>query len=198
VTAQRRFTATWPGFSLINAKSEVFVLTTERVGAFFRVCKPEWADCADVSYSKMQGGRWNPPGEFGALYLNATIAGAGAQARHQHVGRAIGLFDLRPCRRPELASFDVPKAAVIDAATKAGIAALGLPRDAPIGVLHEDCWPSSRVAYNRGLAGVACLSAAEARTGSFVGEQLAYFDSQTPLVVKTRQSFADWYPDQIP
>jgi hypothetical protein len=174
------------------------VLTTERVGSYSRVCKPEWTNCADVSYSKTYGGRWNPPGEFGALYLNATIGVAAAQARHQHVGRAIGLFDLRPSRRPQLATFDVPKAVVVDAVTTAGIAALGLPKDAPIGVPHEDCWPSSRAAYNRGLAGIAYLSAAEARVESFVGEEMAYFDSQAPLVVKALQPFADWYPHQIP
>jgi hypothetical protein len=147
---------------------------------------------------KRYGGRWNPPGEFGALNLNATIRVAAAQARHQHVGRAIGLFDLRPGRRPQLASFDVSKVVVVDGVTTAGIAALGLPKAAPIGVKHEDCWPSSRAAYNRGLAGVACLSAAEARAESFVGEEMAYFDSQPSLLVKTLQSFADWYPDQIP
>jgi RES domain-containing protein len=174
------------------------VLTVDRGGAYFRVCKPDWANCGDASHSKTHGGRWNPTDEFGALYLNATAAVAAARARQQHVGRAIGLFDLRPERRPQLATFDVPMSAVVDAVTTAGSAALGLASEAPIGVSPEECWPASRAAYNRGLAGVGCRSAAEARAGSFVGEELAYFDSQPALTVLILRPFAQWYPDQIP
>ena len=87
---------------------------------------------------------------------------------------------------------------VVDAVTAAGIAALGLSSEAPIGASHEDCWPASREAYHGGRAGVGCRSAAEARVGSFVGEELAYFDSQAALTVLILRPFAQWYPDQIP
>jgi hypothetical protein len=71
---------------------------------------PEWVDCGDMSFSKI-GGRWTPRGEFGALYLNATIRVAAAQARHQHEGRA---------------TFDVPTVTVVDVVDADPIRALRL------------------------------------------------------------------------
>ncbi len=50
-------------------------------------------------------GAGSTPGEFGALYLNATVRVAAANARAQHSGRAIKLFDLLPEARPEQPGF---------------------------------------------------------------------------------------------
>lgn len=171
-------------------------LATARGGAYFRVCKPDWIDCGDTSYSKAAGGRWNPPGQFGALYLNATLQVAAAQARQQHAGRAVGLFDLRPDRRPDLAVFEVPRLVVIDAVTPAGVRALGLPARYPIGVPWPRCQSIGRGAYGD-LAGVAARSAAEARPERSVGEELAVFDTLRLLAVR-REPFWAWYPDPIP
>ncbi|MBV8709252.1 MAG: RES domain-containing protein, partial [Acidobacteriaceae bacterium] len=74
--------------------------TVHRSGFYYRVVAPNWVNPADTSYSKRQGGRWNPPGEFGALYLNADVHVAAANARAQHAGRALKLFDLLPEARP--------------------------------------------------------------------------------------------------
>jgi len=74
-----------------------------RSGTYFRVFKPEWNDPLDTTYARRSSdNRWNPPGEFGALYLNKTLEVAAANARRQHAGRVIGLFDLKPARRPWL------------------------------------------------------------------------------------------------
>jgi RES domain-containing protein len=172
--------------------------TVNRSGRYFRVCKPEWVNGGDMSFSKRVGGRWNPPGEFGALYLNATVRLAAAQARHQHEGRAIALFDLRPERRPMLASFDVPPVTVVDVVTAEAIRSLGLPATYPVDVAWEACRQIARAAYQRGLAGVAARSAAEARVNDVVGEELAYFDAQPALDALDGKAFAEWYPDPHP
>jgi RES domain-containing protein len=172
--------------------------SVNRSGRYFRVCKPEWVNCGDMSFSKSAGGRWNPPGDFGALYLNATVRVAAAQARHQHEGRAIALFDLRPERRPILASFDVPPVTVIDVVAQEALRALGLPSTYPVDVGWGPCRQIARTAYHSGLAGVAARSAAEARVNDVVGEELAYFDSQPTLVEIERKTFAEWYPDPHP
>jgi RES domain-containing protein len=169
-----------------------------RSGDYFRLCKPDWLDCADTSFSKTHGGRWNPAGEFGALYLNATIRVAAAQARHQHVGRAIGLFDLRPDRRPSLARFVVPNVSVVDVVNAGAIRALRLPKSFPVGVEWEPCQRIARRAYRERSAGVATRSNAEARVDDFVGEELAYFDSQPALHARDEKAFTDWYPDPSP
>ncbi len=170
--------------------------TVERQGDYCRVCKPDWLDCGDTSYAKAAGGRWNPKDEFGALYLSATREVAAAQARHQHVGRAIKLFDLCPERRPELAWLLVPRMVAVDAVTDDGILALGLPATYPLGVAWPACQAIARRAYPA-YRGVAARSAAEARPGFIVGKELAVFDTLRLNAIK-REPFSSWYPDPIP
>ncbi len=173
--------------------------TIERSGVYYRIAKPGWNDPLDTSPSKETGGRWNPPGQFGALYLNRTIEVAAANARWQHRGRAIGLFDLQPDRRPILVATAVPNAHVLDVVTGGGIRALRLPASYPFAVDHSRCQPIGRRAYKSAIPGVACRSAAECTASSWVGEELAWFDHALPLGEQgPRREFADWYPDSIP
>jgi RES domain-containing protein len=173
--------------------------TVRRSGPYFRVVAPDWIDPADTSFSKQRGGRWNPPGEFGALYLNASVAVAAANARTQHAGRAIKLFDLLPKARPELVTFEVPTVTVLDACTPKTAGALGLPDSFPFAILWPPCQAIAREAYLNGLAGVAARSNAEVTATSCVGEELALFDRPTRVVSQTeRRRFNAWYPDPIP
>lgn len=167
---------------------------TVRSGVYFRVCTPDWIDCADTSFAKAQGGRWNPPGEFGALYLNQTKSVAAANARRQHAGRAIGLFDLRPARRPDLAEFPIAELTVLDVVSGAALDELELPPDYPVGVGRGRCHAIARRAYAQPLAGVAALSAAEPYAAGPAGEELAIFDTH-PQAPTKRTPFTDWYPD---
>lgn len=170
-----------------------------RGGRYYRVANPAWIDPLDPSYAKRYGGRWTPPGEFGALYLCATIVVAAANARAQHRHRAIKLFDLRPEARPSLVLVNVPENRFLDVVSDAGIAELRLPRTYPFGVPHERCWPIARRAYAKRIPGIACRSNAEATPTEWIGEELALFDYSLPVRrVRTVKAFAQWYPDQRP
>lgn len=173
-------------------------LTVLRSGLYYRVVAPEWTDPASTAYSKLYGGRWNPQGEFGALYLNATIKVAAANARTQHAGRAIKLFDLLPEARPELVTFDVPMTDFLDACTPEGVRELGFPDHFPYGVPWAPCQAIAREAYANGVAGVAARSNAEVTATTFVGEELACFEGVIVCSSKNRLRFEEWYPDPIP
>lgn len=169
-----------------------------RRGSYYRVCKPAWMDCADTSYSKRFGGRWTPPEEFGALYLCATIEVAAAVARAHHVERAIPLFSLRPSRRPQLQRFSVANETVVDIVTEQGVAAGGFPPGYPYAVTRRQCWHVAREAYAHHDNGIACRSAAECGPKTWLGEELAIFDShRMPRRVGDRLPFSKWYPDVV-
>jgi RES domain-containing protein len=175
-----------------------FKHVVRRGGAYYRVVAPQWIDPADTAYSKQRGGRWNPAGEFGALYLNATIQVAAANARAQHAGRAIKLFDLLPEARPELVTLEAPMVDVLDASTPEGVAALGFADDFPYGVTWPACQAVGRDAHVDSLAGVAARSNAEATQTAWVGEELALFEEVVVGPSRARRRFEEWYPDPIP
>jgi RES domain-containing protein len=172
--------------------------TVRRGGPYYRVVAPAWVDPADTAYSKQRGGRWNPAGEFGALYLNATIEVAAANVRAQHAGRAIKIFDLLPKARPQLVTFEVTPVDVVDACTPVGIAALGFAESFPYGVSWPRCQAIARVAHAEALAGVASRSNAEATATTTVGEELTLFEEVIVGAPRSRRRFSEWYPDPIP
>lgn len=175
------------------------MLAVSRGGTYFRLYKPGWSDPLDSSFARLHGGRWTPPGEFGALYLNATISVAAANARHQHARRAIQLFDLRPEKRPSLLDVVVPTSLVADVVSPEGIAGLALPSSYPLGVDYAQCWPVARAAYAEArLAGIACRSNAECTAAHCVGEELAWFDRSKLPRKRRRRDFAHWYPGPHP
>lgn len=166
----------------------------KRGGTYYRVCNPSWTNPADTSYAKRNGGRWNPPGAFGALYLNQTVVVAAANARRSltlEFGDAATFADLRPERRPDLQAFTVKEERFVDIVTDRGVAAVELPATYPDGVSHRECQALAQELYDRGEAGVAARSA----VGD--GEELAIFDSHAKLARRKRggrQRFEAWYP----
>lgn len=162
----------------------------QRGGPYYRVCDPTWRNCGNTEPGKLKGGRWNPPGAFGVLYLNRTVELAAAQARHNYEDEIHTLFDLLPEERPDLQDFEVPEREFVDAVTDEGLQALGLPPAYPQGVGHDVCQPIGLSAYKGGEHGISCRSAVDA-----TGEELALFDRDgQPARPSTRRRFADWYP----
>ena len=171
-----------------------------RGGTYLRVYKPDWTNPLDTAPNRRAGGRWNAPGSFGVLSLCADVAVAAANARSRYAGRAIQLFDLRPEQRPMLLSVHVPRSRCTDIVTGKGIAAAGLPPTYPYGVSHARCRRVGAAVHREGSdRGIACRSAAECRPDSWVGEELAWFDTSTTLREDgPRLAFAAWYPDPAP
>jgi RES domain-containing protein len=169
-----------------------------RGGEYYRVCDPSWTDPSDTTFSKQNGGRWNPPDAgaragFGALYLNATLDVARANAE-RHVrslfGTAATIDDLDPAVLPDLQHYDVTEEEFLDAVTPAGIAALGLTATYPVDIPHPPCQGIAAASYAAGDHGVAALSAVAPDE-----EELVIFDRSVSMlaVKRTRQTFEDWF-----
>jgi RES domain-containing protein len=172
----------------------------ERGGLHFRVCDPSWKDPLDTSFAKSHGGRWNPPGSFGVLYLCATISVAAGNARRAYDGEIATLFDLLPEQRPGLQVVTITPTRVVDAVTDAGLRSLRLPLDYPIGASWRRCQAIGKRAYERGENGIACRSAdAPGRTNIAIeGEELVIVDRAVRYVTRLeRVPFAQWYPVDV-
>jgi len=172
-----------------------------RNGEHYRVADPAWSDPLDGSYSKRFGGRWNPPGSFSVVYLNADLGTARANARHflteKLRGQPFSAEDLEPTELPVLITLDLPERRHFDVVTPRGIIGNGLPGTYPVDGKEQTipwavCQPKGQSAWNAGLAGVACRSAAPHAPSD--GEELAWFDRpDVELEAKNSQSFDDWY-----
>ena len=170
-----------------------------RSGRHFRVCDPTWDDPLDTTFAARTGGRWNAPGSYGVLYLNATIVVAAANARRNYESEIATVFDLRPHERPDLQVVDVERAAFVDAVTARGVRALHLPASFPSGVSWQPCQRIAASAYAARESGIAARSNADATPTSFVGEELAVFDIAMNLVSRQdRLPFDQWYPVEAP
>jgi RES domain-containing protein len=147
------------------------------------VAKPEWADPFDTTFSARSGGRWNPPGSFGVLYLNADerVASANARQWFAHNG-GFSVLDLQPARRPVAVACTF-RQELVDVVSPEGVAAIGLPSRYPWKVPRSDCQPIGERLHAAGERGIACRSAAEcAGPRQSVGEEAALFDRGAPLV----------------
>lgn len=157
------------------------------------MCDPSWVNCVDTSYSKRFGGRWNPPGQFGALYLNASIPVAIANARRAlrlQFGDAVTFDDLQDSERPHLLRVRVKKHAFVDAITERGLVAIGLSAKYPDEVQRESCQAAGLRAYQAREAGIAARSAVLPAE-----EELAIFEDHLKLQkIEAREAFESWYP----
>jgi hypothetical protein len=167
-------------------------LSVPRGGRYLRVADPHWPNPLDPSFAQVSVGRWNPPGSYPVLYLNADVATARANVDRRFASLPYGPIDLRPERRPLLVRVEVPADQYVDVVTDDGCIQAGLPAQYPLDatgqvISHDICRPIGDEAKRQGLPGVACRSAARP-----AGEELAWFtdaggDAQDVL------AFDDWY-----
>lgn len=167
----------------------------ERGGRYLRVADPDWEHPLSGKFARKTGGRWNPPGKFGVVYLNADLQVARAQVRHRLEPRGIRPEDLGPDRGPVLVHTTVPKGSYVDAVSEPGLSSLSLPESYPFDdrdepVPHGICQPLGEQAWENGEPGVACRSCAAAPTP---GEELAYFERDEELKVEAEEGFSDWF-----
>lgn len=162
-----------------------------------RLAEPAWADPLDTSYSRRFGGRWNAPGRFGVLYLNRGRRMARLQVNHKLAGQPYGVEDLDPDEQHDLVELEVNELDWRDCVTNSGLTVVGLPATYPVDaagneVPRSTCQPIGQAAYDDGLPGIACRSAA---TGAGPDdEELAVFDTHRHDVRQTnRVAFDEWY-----
>lgn len=168
-----------------------------RGGRYLRVADPSWTDPLSPQYARRRGGRWNPPGSFGVVYLNASTDLARAQVRHKLEARGIRPEDLAPSQGPVLVATQVPEDDYVDAISDAGLLAVGLPTTYPLDesgtpIARGRCQPIGRRAWDSGEPGVACRSAARVGGVSSSGEELAFF-ARRRLRMDAVEAYGDWY-----
>lgn len=166
-----------------------------RGAVYLRVADRDWDDPLSGEYARDCGGRWNPPGSFSAVYLNASVPVARAQVRDKLEPQAIRPEDLQPDEGPVLVHTTIPHDDYVDVTTDRGCTSLRLPKTYPVDdkkttVPHSVCQPIGQRAWEEGEAGIACRSAAT--TAPADGEELAFF-ARHPLKVNRTEAFADWY-----
>jgi hypothetical protein len=167
-----------------------------RGGTYFRVADPGWADPLDGRPSMGRGARWNAPGSFPVVYLNATVELSRRFVAHKLRLHPYGPEDLDPEAAPTLVSTTVPAAPYVDVVTDAGCRAAGLPPTYPrtaegAVVGHEVCQAIGRKAWDGGEPGIACRSAtAGAAPGD---EELAWFQRRRRLRPTATVAFPDWF-----
>lgn len=167
-----------------------------RGGQYLRVADPSWTDPLAPTYARERGGRWNPPGSFGVVYLNASVDMARAQVRHKLETRGIRPEDVSPAQGPVLVRTHVPADHYLDAITRAGLLALGLADTYPLDqegqpVGHDICQPIGQRAWDASEPGIACRSAV--RIAPAGGEELAFFARRRRLRANAVQSYAEWF-----
>lgn len=170
--------------------------TVTRGGIHVRVADPDWSDPLSGEFARARGGRWNPPHSFPVVYLNADERVARANLLHRFARLPYGPEDLEPSAAPVLVSTEVPEDDFADVVSEAGCAAAGLPPTYPLDaggspVPHEVCRPVGLRAWDAGLPGVACRSAAPAAPPG--GEELAWFGRGSRLTPLHVRVFDDWY-----
>jgi hypothetical protein len=154
-----------------------------------------WNNAADTSYSKKFGGRWNPSGTFGVLYLNATMATAKANAVRHLAEHGLEIEDLLPGTGPHLVAFDVEPCELVDVVSDDGVAACGLPEEYPRGVDHVPCQRLGVAFHAAGEVGIACRSSQMRGTPSTTPDEAPLIDYEdgTLPTLGARLEFDAWF-----
>jgi RES domain len=152
-------------------------LTDGRV--WLRVASASWKNPLDSNYAQQAGGRWNPPGAYPALYLNADLATARSQLERMLEGYPVGIDDLDEDAFVLVAARLPKRQRCADAVNAAGLKALGLPGSYPLNakgeaIPHSRCQHVGVAVRGRRLRGIWCRSAA---TPDGRGRELAWFPS---------------------
>ncbi len=166
-----------------------------RGGPYLRVADPSWRDPLSREHSRVRGGRWNAPGAFGVVYLNASLDLARALVRTRLEDRGIRPEDILPEAGPVLVRTTVPDDIYVNAVTDAGLHSINLPTTYPLDgrgriIAHHVCQPIGQLAWDKKERGIACRPATRGAPAN--EEELAYFSRQK-LHVQTTEQFATWF-----
>jgi hypothetical protein len=154
-------------------------VTLPKGRVWLRVASSAWKNPLDPSFAQRLGGRWNPPGQHPTLYLNADLTTARSQLERMLEGYPAGLDDLDDDAFLLVAARLPERQRCADAASVAGLKALGLPSSYPLDahgqlVSHSRCQRVGMAVRRERLRGLWCRSAAVPDGG---GRELAWFPS---------------------
>jgi hypothetical protein len=145
------------------------------------VASSDWVNPLDPSWAGRPGGRWNPPGSFPTLYINADVPTAQLQIERLCEGMPFTSEDLADDTYI-LVLLRLPASQrAADAASAEGLAALGLPASYPLDsdgkrMERAVCQPIGAQVRGLRLNGVWCRSAASTDGR---GRELAWFPAGT-------------------
>ena len=164
--------------------------TVQIGGRYLRIADAHWADAVDPTHSADAGGRWNPRG-VPCLYLNHDAQTVQANVQRKLGNRPYARF-LDPATAPVIVEVELPVGTAFDAYTQHGITALGLPPTYPLDdhgdmVPHRPCQAIGKTAFDMGLDGVDCKSAA---AGGH--RELAWFPHGQLPRVAARHRLDEW------
>ena len=148
---------------------------------WLRVASPEWSQPLDASYAREAGGRWNAPGSYPTLYLNANVVTARLQIERMCAGTPVTVDDLADDAYVLIAATLPTAHRAADACSAEGLTALGLPQSYPLDahgelVAHQICQPIGAQARAKDFDGVWCRSAC---SNDGRGRELAWFPQGT-------------------
>jgi hypothetical protein len=168
------------------------------------VADRDWLDPLDASFAEHSGGRWNPPGSFRTLYLNADVATARLQVAAMLDGQPVRVEDLDDAAYVLVAATLPRGQTCAEAVTDGGLRALGLPASYPLDeggkpLPRASCRSIGAKLRGGGLRGVLCRSAS---TADGRGRELAWFPAtirsrahpvwNEPLELGAWRGAADW------
>jgi RES domain len=174
--------------------------TVIRSGPYYRVIRVEApvSTRLDPAFSLRNGGRWNAPGSFGALYLFADLVGARILATIRLQEQGMRPEHMKAGEGPVLCEVVVPRDGYVDLVTDSGCRAAHLPSTYPTGYIgragHVPCQRIGQRAYDEQHPGIACRSAMEDAWPPV--EELARFDrvGTVPLTRRANdREFDDWF-----
>jgi len=165
---------------------------------WLRIADLAWSDPLDPGYARSTGGRWNPPDSFRALYLNEDLVSARLNLRLFIEPWPYEPEDLRDDTGPVLVSATLPRRQrVLDAHTRDGVRALGLPATYPYDadgapVPHHPCQRLGERARYAGLRGVRCRGA---RAPDGAGRELSWFPASSRSRARSIDTlpFEQWF-----
>ena len=168
---------------------------------WWRVAESHWKDPLSPEFSKDKGGRWNPPGAFATLYLNADKQTARCNVVAFIEEGPYGPEDLRDETAPVLIGCRLPgEQAVCDAHSQSGVPAAGLPATYPLDargcvVDHSTCQDIGEQVKSEGKRGVHTRCARSSNAGDL---ELAWFPASTRSVAREVENllFSDWFWDR--
>lgn len=126
-------------------------------GTVYRQCAPDHTDLAiTLANDHRHGGRFNPPGEFGAVYVAVERATALRELARQAEFLGFAVEELLPRAMLRL---QLHIRRVLDLTDESVCRAWGLAGADMTELQHDECWEIARAAYRSGFEAIQFRSA---------------------------------------